>query len=93
MKFNVALELPTELALIEDNVGADVSAGSLTAQPIPIHVCKAPVTPLYALIQSLPYMFTVIPASRSSTHVIFTEPGTATLVPELAPIVFSPVNN
>ena len=94
--FTVAPSLYEPFADVDEKLLSDglvVSTGSLSAQPIPIHVCKAPAAPLFALIQSLPYIFAVIPAARRSAAVITTDPEDEMPVPVLAPIVFSPVNS
>ena len=66
--FTVAPSLYEPFADVEEkllSVGRVVSGASEIPHPIPIHVCKVPVVPLFALIQSLPYILAVIPAARS----------------------------
>jgi hypothetical protein len=75
------------------STGLVVSTGSFSPQPIPIQVCNAPFTPLYALTHNLPYMLAEMLAARRSAAVITTDPEDETPVPVLAPIVCPPVNN
>jgi hypothetical protein len=94
--FTVEPSLYEPFADVEEKLLTDglvVSAGSFRAQPIPIQVCNAPVSPLYARTHNLPYMLAEMLAARRSAAVITTDPEDETPVPVLAPIVFSPVNN